>query len=710
MTALTDRIAQALGLPPAGVAAVTPLLAEGATVPFIARYRKERTGGLDEVQIRQIQEENQRLQELEARRATVLTTIEGQGKLTPTLKAQIEACTTLADLEDLYLPYKPKRRTRATMARERGLEPLALRILAQPRTGDPVGEARKFIGAEVPDTDAALAGARDIVAEIMNENAEVRGKTRDFVQRRGQFSASKVKGSTDARFDDYADYTEPLARVASHRFHALMRGEAEGVLKVKLEVPEEQLLAGIEGAMGVDGRSPFARELSSAISDGCKRLLLPSVETALRADLKALADTEAATVFARNVQALLLAPPLGARPVIGIDPGLRTGCKTVVVSATGQLIEHTVLYLGQNRDAQARADLVRLVRKHTPFALAVGNGTGGREAATFCRTTLKSEGLQANTLVVEVNEAGASVYSASDIARHEFPDLDLTVRGAISIARRLQDPLAELVKIEPKSIGVGSYQHDVPPALLDRKLDEVVEDAVNQVGVHVATASAPLLARVAGIGPKLAERIVAWRDQCGAPTSRKSLLQVQGFGPKTFEQAAGFLRVAGPHPLDASAVHPERYGLVEQMAKDLRVSLQELVGNDTLVSRIDLKRYVSGDVGLPTLQDILAELKKPGRDPRKQFEPPKFRDDVNSVSDLELGMILEGIVTNVTQFGAFVDIGVHQDGLVHVSKLADRFVKNPHDVVKAGDRLRVMVMEVDVQRKRISLSARDVPG
>jgi uncharacterized protein len=489
-----------------------------------------------------------------------------------------------------------------------------------------------------------------------------------------------------------------------------MRGEAEGVLKVKLEVPEEQLLAGIEGAMGVDGRSPFARELSSAISDGCKRLLLPSVETALRADLKALADTEAATVFARNVQALLLAPPLGARPVIGIDPGLRTGCKTVVVSATGQLIEHTVLYLGQNRDAQARADLVRLVRKHTPFALAVGNGTGGREAATFCRTTLKSEGLQANTLVVEVNEAGASVYSASDIARHEFPDLDLTVRGAISIARRLQDPLAELVKIEPKSIGVGSYQHDVPPALLDRKLDEVVEDAVNQVGVHVATASAPLLARVAGIGPKLAERIVAWRDQCGAPTSRKSLLQVQGFGPKTFEQAAGFLRVQGPHPLDASAVHPERYSLVEQMARDLRVSLQELVGNDTLVSRIDLKRYVSGDVGLPTLQDILAELKKPGRDPRKQFEPPKFRDDVNSVSDLELGMILEGIVTNVTQFGAFVDIGVHQDGLVHVSKLADRFVKNPHDVVKAGDRLRVMVMEVDVQRKRISLSARDVPG
>ena len=710
MTALTDRIAQALGLPPAGVAAVTTLLAEGATVPFIARYRKERTGGLDEVQIRQIQEENQRLQELEARRATVLTTIEGQGKLTPALKAQIEACTTLADLEDLYLPYKPKRRTRATMARERGLEPLALRILAQPRTGDPVGEARKFVGPDVPDTDAALAGARDIVAEIMNENAEVRGKTRDFVQRRGQFSASKVKGSTDARFDDYADYTEPLARVASHRFHALMRGEAEGVLKVKLEVPEEQLLAGIEGAMGVDGRSPFARELSSAISDGCKRLLLPSVETALRADLKALADTEAATVFARNVQALLLAPPLGARPVIGIDPGLRTGCKTVVVSATGQLIEHTVLYLGQNRDAQARADLVRLVRKHTPFALAVGNGTGGREAATFCRTTLKSEGLHSTTLVIEVNEAGASVYSASDIARHEFPDLDLTVRGAVSIARRLQDPLAELVKIEPKSIGVGSYQHDVPPALLDRKLDEVVEDAVNQVGVHVATASAPLLARVAGIGPKLAERIVAWRDQCGAPTSRKSLLQVQGFGPKTFEQAAGFLRVTGPHPLDASAVHPERYGLVEQMAKDLRVSLQELVGNDTLVSRIDLKRYVSGDVGLPTLQDILAELKKPGRDPRKQFEPPKFRDDVNSVSDLELGMILEGIVTNVTQFGAFVDIGVHQDGLVHVSKLADRFVKNPHDVVKAGDRLRVMVMEVDVQRKRISLSARDVPG
>ena len=706
---LPALIAHLLTLPAAGVDAVLALLAEGATVPFIARYRKERTGGLDEVQIRQIQEQAQRLRELEARRTTVLTTIEGLGKLTPALRAQVEACTTLADLEDLYLPYKPKRRTRATMARERGLEPLAARILAQPRTGDPVVEARRFVGPEVADADAALAGARDIVAEIINENAEVRASAREFTARRGAFVATKVKGATDARFDDYDGFQEPVARIAPHRFHALMRGEAESALKVKLEVPEEPVHAGIEGLLKLDRRSPFAAELQAAVVDGYKRLLAPSVETTLRAELKAQADEAAATVFARNVHALLLAPPLGDRRVVGVDPGLRTGCKCVAVDETGRLLEHGVIYPGQGtgRDAQARADLVKLVRRHQPFALAVGNGTGGREAATFCRKALKDEGL--NVLVVEVNEAGASVYSASDIARAEFPDLDLTVRGAVSIARRLQDPLAELVKIEPKSIGVGQYQHDVPPALLDRKLDEVVEDAVNHVGVHLATASAPLLARVAGIGPKLAERIVAWRDQCGAPTSRKALLQVQGFGPKTFEQAAGFLRVQGPHPLDASAVHPERYALVERMAKDLGVPLTQLVGNEAALARLELTRYVGDDVGLPTLRDILAELRKPGRDPRERFEPPSFRDDVTSVSDLEVGMVLEGVVTNVTQFGAFVDIGVHQDGLVHVSKLADRFVRNPHDVVKAGDRLKVLVMEVDAQRKRISLSARDVP-
>ncbi|MCB9545516.1 MAG: RNA-binding transcriptional accessory protein [Myxococcales bacterium] len=707
----TPGVAHALGLPAAGVAAVIALLAEGATVPFIARYRKERTGGLDEVQIRDVRDAHRRAVELHERRQTVLATIEAQGQLTPALRARLLAADTLAALEDLYLPYRPRRRTRATVARERGLEPLARRILAQPRDGRPAAEAARFVGGEVPDADAALAGARDIVAEIMSEDADIRAKARDATRRRGVLVARPVKGATEqrTRFEQYYDFSEAVARIAPHRVHALLRGEAEGVLKVKLDAPEDAILAGAGRALGHDARSPFAPELAAAVADGYKRLLAPSLEKAIRADLKAVADAEAANVFARNVHALLLAPPLGERRVVALDPGLRTGCKCVAVDETGRLLAHGVIFPGQGaaRDAQARADLAALLRRHRPFALAVGNGTGGREAADFCRKVLRDEGLR-DIAVVEVSESGASVYSASDLARAEFPDLDLTVRGAISIARRLQDPLAELVKIEPKSIGVGQYQHDVPPALLDQKLDEVVESAVNAVGVRVPTASAPLLARVAGIGPKLAERIVAWRDTHGAPKTRRELLKVPGFGPRTFEQAAGFLRVDGPDPLDASAVHPERYGLVARMAKDLGVPVARLIGDEALIGRIELARYVDAEVGLPTLRDIVAELKKPGRDPRAAFEPPRFRDDVHSVDDLETGMILDGVVSNVTHFGAFVDLGVHQDGLIHISKLSDRFVRDPHEVVKVGDPIRVVVLDVDRARKRISLSARDV--
>jgi len=706
---LSSRIAQELALAPQAVRAVLGLLAEKSTVPFVARYRKEATGGLDEVQIRAIEERHVYLGELEARRALVLETIARQNLLTPDLEQRVRRAQTKNELEDLYLPFKPKRRTRATMARERGLLPLARRILEQPQRGDLQGEARGFVNAEkeVPDIEAALQGARDIVAEVMAEHAAVRTLARETYARGGvQACAVAKKTKEPTKFEQYYDFGEAVATIPSHRYLAICRGEREGVLRVHIEVDAERLLARIAQVLGLRPKSPFAAQLSEAIDDGYRRLLAPSVESDLRADLKSRADLEAVEVFARNLRDLLLASPLGGRRVVGIDPGLRTGCKCVALDETGRFLGTVTLYLSQGSEAMARAakDFLAFVAKFKPEAIAIGNGTGGRETEAFVRDLLRDHKA---VLIVPVSEAGASVYSASDIARQEFPDLDLTLRGAISIGRRLQDPLAELVKVEPNAIGVGQYQHDVHQPLLAKKLGDVVESCVNHVGVELNTASAPLLAHVAGIGPSLAKKIVSHRDAHGAFASRQALQKVSGLGPRAFEQAAGFLRVrGGKHPLDASAVHPERYALVERMAKDVGASLGDLVGNAQKVQAIDLQHYLGDGVGEPTLRDILAELGKPGRDPRKTFEAPRFREDVRTLTDLKPGMVLEGVVTNVTPFGAFVDIGVHQDGLVHISQLSEQFVRDPHSVVSAGDRLTVRVLEVDLARKRIGLSAR----
>ncbi|AKF11366.1 Tex family protein [Sandaracinus amylolyticus] len=705
-------ISQELNLPPRGVAAVVKLLEENATVPFIARYRKEVTGGLDEVQIRDIQEKRAYILELEERRASILEEIGKQGKLTDDLKKKILACTTKAALEDLYLPYKPKRRTRATIAREKGLEPLALRILAQSADGDPRVEAQAFVSAEkeVADVAAALAGARDIVAEIVAEHADVRALTREAFEKEGILVSEGVpdKIKEPTKFEQYYEWREPIAEIPSHRFLAIRRGEREGILRASIEVDGERVVPRLENVMKVDRGSPWCGEMSAAIADAFKRLLAPSVENDVRVDLKLKSDRSAVDVFADNLRNLLLSAPLGTKSVIGIDPGLRTGCKVAVVDSTGKFLVNDTIYPSQGaaREEDAKRVLLTLVKRHTPFAIAIGNGTAGRETESFVKKTLKEAGIT-DVVVVPVSESGASVYSASDVAREEFPELDLTVRGAISIARRLQDPLAELVKVDPKSIGVGQYQHDVHQPLLARKLGEVVESCVNHVGVELNTASASLLAYVAGIGGSLAKKIVKHREEKGAFTSRQQVLEVSGLGPRAFEQCAGFLRVHGAaNPLDSSAVHPERYALVERIAKDMGVSLAELVGNTDLAKKIDIQKYVGEGVGEPTLRDIVAELGKPGRDPRASFEPPKFRDDVMEITDLKEGMILEGVVTNVTAFGAFVDLGVHQDGLVHVSKLSDRFIKDPSEVVKVGDKLTVKVLEVDLARKRISLSAR----
>jgi uncharacterized protein len=705
-------LAAELSLPASSVAATVRLLADAATVPFIARYRKEATGGLDEVQIRAIEERRAYVLELDERRRAVVAEIHKQGKLSEALFAKILACTTKADLEDLYLPYKPKRRTRAIIARERGLEPLADRIWAQPLDGSPEREAAAFVSLakEVPDVAAALAGARDICAERVAEDADVRKLARDAFQREGVIRVVKNEDYAGkvTKFDTYASYEEPVANIPSHRYLAIRRGEAEGVLRASVDLDAERILPQVRAKAKLAPRSPWAPELDKAIADATRRLLLPTVQSDVRVDLKLAADRAAVDVFAQNLRELLLAAPFGTKMVLGIDPGQRTGCKCVVVDDTGKLLENQTFYLVQGAEAteRARQTLRGLCNKYALRAVAVGNGTHGRETESFVKEVLLAEGLR-EVPCVPVSEAGASVYSASDVAREEFPDLDLTVRGAISIARRLQDPLAELVKIDPKSIGVGQYQHDVYQGLLAKKLDEVVESCVNKVGVELNTASAPLLARVAGIGPSLAKRIVAHRDAHGAFKSRKALADVAGVGPKTFEQAAGFVRVrAGEHPLDASAVHPERYALVERMAKDLGVPVASLIGDAKAVDRINPRGYVEGDVGLFTLEDILSELKKPGRDPRADFAPPQFRADVRSLEDLKPGMELEGVVTNVTAFGAFVDVGVHQDGLVHVSQLADRFVKDPADVVKVGDKLKVRVIEVDLQRKRIALTAK----
>ena len=691
------RIAHDLGLTLAAVRAAVSLLVEGATVPFIARYRKEATNGLDEVQLRAIEEKREYYTDLLERRKTVIDELTAQGKLTPELQKRIESIWVKSELEDLYLPFRPKRRTRATIAREKGYQPLADAILAQ-------GPKR------LDASDEALAGARDIVAETVAERADVRGGVRDLYRREAVLACERVKKNTQqpTKFEMYYDFREKLDRLPSHRYLAIRRGEEEGVLRVRLDVDQQRAAQRIYGQVGLCPSSPLANELRLAVDDAVERLIAPSIETEMHQDQKARADADAIEIFAQNLRKLLLSAPLGRRVVLGIDPGQRTGCKCVIVDDTGRLVEHTLINLvtGDAALAHARKTLSALVAKYSPFAIAVGNGTHGRETEAFAKEIVGS-----SIMVVSVSESGASVYSASDIAREEFPDLDLTVRGAISIARRLQDPLAELVKLDPKVIGVGQYQHDVSQPLLKRKLEEVVESCVNAVGVELNTASASLLEHVAGLGPKTAKAIVKHRETKGAFESRAALKDVAGIGPKAFEQCAGFVRVrGGAHPLDASAVHPERYGLVEQIAKKEGVKLADLVGHPDRVARIPWASYASNDVGLPTLEDIQAELGKPGRDPRDAFEPPKFRDDVRTMADLSEGMQLEGVVTNVTAFGAFVDIGVHQDGLVHISQLADRFVRDPHEVVKVGDKLKVHVMSVDLPRKRISLSARANPN
>jgi uncharacterized protein len=707
----TPFVSKDLNIPPRQVDAVAKLFAEGNTVPFIARYRKEAHGNLDEVQITDIQEKLTYYNTLESRRQTILKSIEEQGKLTDELRKKIEGCQSKTALEDLYLPYKPKRRTRATIAKEKGLEPLAKLILEQAVSGDPETEAATFVNEEkeVKSAEEALAGARDIIAEQIAEKAEIRALIREAYFKTGTITSAPVMTDTDenSKYKDYFDFSQPINDIPSHRYLAIRRGETEGVLRRKLLIDAGPQVERMKAICEANPASPYFPELEKAIHDAYKRLLTTSVEIDVSVEMKMKADRSAVEVFARNLRNLLLAAPYGEKAVIGIDPGLRTGCKCVALDATGKYLDTITIYpsQGAEKEKQAKITLSTFIEKHQPQTIAVGNGTAGRETEAFTKALLKE--MKAKISVVSVSESGASVYSASPVAREEFPDLDLTVRGAISIARRLQDPLAELVKVDPKSIGVGQYQHDVYQQLLKDKLDEVVVSCVNHVGVELNTASAPLLSRVAGIGESLAKKIVDHRNEHEAFKSRKELLDVSGLGPRAFEQAAGFLRIhGGTQPLDASAVHPERYKLVEQIASDLGEPLSKLVGNVEVVSKVKLSSYVGDEVGELTLKDIVDELKKPGRDPREQFEEVGFREDVMTMNDLKEGMELKGIVTNVTAFGAFVDIGVHQDGLVHISQLVDRFIKDPAEVVQAGDRISVRVLEVDLQRKRISLSAK----
>ena len=690
------RLCAELGVAPRQVAAVEKLLADGCTVPFIARYRKEAHGNLDEVQIGKIKEKLEYYAELEARKLAILKSIDEQGKLTDELREKIAACFVKTTLEDLYQPYKPKRRTRAQVAKEKGYGPLA----------DKIWDGEPFEG-----TDEDLQFARDILAERIADDPNVRGLVRCVFATKGVVKSTVASPAPKepTKFEQYYDYSEPIATIPSHRYLAIRRGQKEGVLWVRLEVDKAAVCEQVVEAIGRDGE-----QIRLAAEDAYKRLLAPSCEIDVTVDKKMEADRAAVEVFADNLRNLLLASPLGEKSVLAIDPGIRTGCKVAMMDATGKYLGKTVLYPQQKADEAART-LALIVNKYRPEAIAVGNGTAGRETEAFVRETLKRLHAQhpeiPTPMVVSVSESGASVYSASEIARREFPDLDLTVRGAISIGRRLQDPLAELVKIDPKAIGVGQYQHDVHQPLLGAKLDEVVVSCVNGVGVELNTASAPLLERVSGVGPSLAKAIVAWRDEHGRFSSRAQLLDVKGLGAKAFEQCAGFLRIRGAaNPLDASAVHPERYALVGKMADDLGLTVKDLVGNALAAKKIDVRRYITPDVGEPTLKDIVAELVKPGRDPRAVFEPPKFREDVTKIEDVKEGQKLEGIVTNVTAFGAFVDIGVHQDGLVHVSELSDNYVSDPKSLVKAGDRLQVTVIGVDRARGRISLSARTKPG
>jgi uncharacterized protein len=707
-------IAQETGISVHSVAATSKLIAEGATVPFIARYRKEATGELDEVQIATIRDSMLRLVDLDARRTAILKSLEERSLLTPELKKKILACLTMTTLEDAFAPYRPKRQTRATKAKERGLEPLATFLLENQSSNDIETEAAKYIDAEkeVTTTAEALAGARDIIAEIIADDATLRGEVRKLYEAEAIVSSKIMYGKEEeadaAKFRDYFDWSEPLRSIPSHRLLAIRRGEKDGFLLMRIDAPLERV-AGIAVPQFVSSQSAAGQQVREAVEDGCKRLLMPSMETEMRLNSKKVADATAIQVFADNLRELLLASPLGQKRILAIDPGFRTGCKTVALDATGTLLHHTVLHITAGSNTQqyeAAKEMLTIIAKHKIEAIAIGNGTASRETEAFCRKL----NLPSSIPVVVVNEAGASIYSASDVAREEFPDLDLTVRGAISIGRRLMDPLAELVKIDPKAIGVGQYQHDVDQRALKASLDDTVVSAVNAVGVELNTASKELLQYVSGLNRSLAENIVAHRAANGPFTSREALKKVPRLGDKAFEQAAGFLRVAdSPHPLDSSAVHPERYALVEQMAADLGCTLQDLLTKPELRQKIKAEKYVTAEVGLPTLKDIIAELAKPGRDPRKQFELFSFAEGIEKPEDLKVGMKLPGIVTNVTAFGAFVDVGVHQDGLVHVSQLSDQFVRDASEVVKVGQKVQVTVTEVDLDRKRIALSMKSKP-
>ena len=706
-----SRVATELSIAPAQAQSVAALLSEGATVPFIARYRKEATGSLDEVVITAVRDRLEQLEELQKRREAILKSLGDNGHLNDELQVAVVAAETMSALEDIYLPYRPKRRTRGTIAREKGLEPLATAIFAQ--TGiNPEKRAADFVNPEsgVENAADALAGARDIMAEWINEDTRARERLRALFQRSALLNSRVATGkeAEGAKYNDYFEWQEPAAAAPSHRILAMRRGEREDILNLTVAPEEDQALQVLESQF-VTGRGGDSEQVRLAVQDGYRRLLARSMETEMRLALKARADSEAIEVFAANLRELLMAAPLGGKRILALDPGFRTGAKLVCLDRQGKLLHHdTVFIVGAESKRQAGGRrIAELVSEYRIEAIAIGNGTASRETEGF----IKDLGLPPGIPVVIVNESGASIYSASEAAREEFPDHDITVRGAVSIGRRLMDPLSELVKIDPKSIGVGQYQHDVDQNALRRALDDVVTSCVNGVGVDLNRASAQLLTYVSGLGPSLARNIVAFRDANGPFASRQALRKVPRLGPKAFEQCAGFLRIpGGAHPLDASAVHPESYPVVDRMAADLACTVADLMKAAALRERIDPQRYVNAKIGLPTLRDILGELAKPGRDPRDAFEAFAFADGITSLDDLEEGMTLPGIVTNVTRFGAFVDVGVHQDGLVHISELADRFVKDPGDVVKVHQKVQVTVLAVDRDRRRIGLSMRSEPG
>lgn len=704
---ISELIAHQLGVKKNQVENTLELLTEGATVPFISRYRKERTGSLDEVQVLQIKELGEKYTELEKRRETVLKTIDEQGNLTPELRERIENCYDPVELEDIYLPYKPKRRTKATIARERGLEPLA-KIIMKQFESDPESRAASFINNEVPTTDDALSGARDIIAEWISENEKARNIVRREFERNAEITAKVVKGKEEEaeKYRDYFDWNEPLKKCPSHRLLAMRRGENEGFLRVSVKPDETRPLENLTRFF-VKGNNGSSLQVELAVKDSYKRLIEPSIETEFAALSKEKADEEAIKVFAENLRQLLLAPPLGQKRILAIDPGYRTGCKVVCLDEQGNLLHNETIYPHKPQEDRKMAakKLTSMVEVYKIEAVAIGNGTASRETEAFVKKLRYNREIR----VYVVSEDGASVYSASSVARQEFPQYDVTVRGAISIGRRLMDPLAELVKIDPKSIGVGQYQHDVDQKKLKNSLDSVVELSVNAVGVNLNTASQHLLTSISGLGPQLAQNIVDYRKENGLFKSREELKKVPRMGPKAFEQAAGFLRIpdAG-NPLDNSAVHPESYHIVHKMAADLNCAVNDLVRNEELVSKIDLSKYVTSEIGLPTLNDIKSELLKPGRDPRKPIKVFEFAEGIFSIGDLKEGMILPGIVNNITKFGAFVDVGVKQSGLIHISELADRFISDPNEIVKLHQHIKVRVKEVDVARKRIQLSLKGV--